>query len=42
LARTKAVAAWTKLREVAPDVWAATKPVRAVLIGAAVQRLLGP
>jgi hypothetical protein len=27
---------------VAPKVWAATKPVRDVLIGAAVKRLLGP
>jgi hypothetical protein len=38
----KTVAAWKRLREVAPKVWAATKPVRDVLIGAAVKRLLGP
>jgi hypothetical protein len=39
---TKTVAAWKKLREVAPKVWTATKPVRDVLIGAAVKRLLEP
>ena len=39
---TKTVAAWEKLREVAPKVWTATKPVRDVLIGAAVKRLLEP
>jgi hypothetical protein len=39
---TKTVAAWKKLREVAPKVWAATKPVRDVLIGETVKRLLGP
>jgi hypothetical protein len=38
----KTVAAWKKLREQAPDVWAATKPVRDVLIGETVRRLLGP
>jgi len=38
----KTVAAWKKLREVAPKVWEATKgPVREVLIGKAVERL-GP
>ena len=37
---TKTVAAWKKLREVAP--WAATKPVRDVMIGETIKRLLGP
>jgi hypothetical protein len=39
---TKTVAAWKRLREVAPKVWGATKPVRDVLIGETVKRLLGP
>jgi hypothetical protein len=38
----KTVEAWKKLREVAPKVWAVTKPVRDVLIGETVKRLLGP
>ena len=38
----KTVAAWKKLREEAPQIWAATKPVRDVLIGETVKRLLGP
>jgi hypothetical protein len=37
----KTVAAWKRLREAAPKVWAATKPVRDVLIGETVKRLLG-
>jgi hypothetical protein len=36
-----AVPGWTRLREVAPKVYAATKPVRDVLIGEAVKRALG-
>jgi hypothetical protein len=39
---TKTVPAWKTLREVAPQMWAATKPVRDVLIGETVKRLLGP
>ena len=36
------VAAWKRLREVALKVWAVTKPVRDVLIGETVKRLLEP
>ena len=37
----KAVPGWTRLRELAPKVYAATKPVRDVLIGEVVKRALG-
>ena len=39
---TKAVSAWKRVQELAPKVWDATKgPVRDVLIGEAVKKLLG-
>jgi len=38
---TKAVAGWQRIRDVAPKVWDATKPVRDALIGEAVKRALG-
>jgi len=38
---TKAVAGWQRIRDVAPKVWDATKPVRDTLIGEAVKKALG-
>lgn len=38
---TKTVEVWKRLRDAAPKVWAATKPVRDALIGETVKRLLG-
>jgi hypothetical protein len=38
---TKAVAGWQRIRDVAPKVWDATKPIRNALIGEAVKRSLG-
>jgi hypothetical protein len=38
---TSAVAGWRRLQELAPKVWEATKPVRDVVIGEVVKRLLG-
>jgi len=38
---TKAVEAWKRIREAAPRVWEAMKPVRDTLIGEAVKKALG-
>jgi hypothetical protein len=38
---TKSVAAWQRLRDAAPKVWEASKPVRDALIGEAVKKVLG-
>ena len=38
---TKAVAGWERLREAAPKVWNAMKPVRDALLGEAVKKALG-
>jgi len=39
---TKATAGWERIRQQAPKVWEATKPVRDTLIGEAVKKALGP
>jgi hypothetical protein len=39
---TKAVTAWRRIREAAPKVWEATKPVRDAIIGEMVKRTIGP
>jgi hypothetical protein len=38
---TRTVEVWKRVREMAPKVWDATKPVRDALIGETVKRLLG-
>jgi hypothetical protein len=38
---TKTVEAWKRIRDAAPQVWEATKPVRDALIGEAVKKALG-
>jgi len=38
---TKSVAAWERVRKLAPKVWEKAKPVRDALIGEAVKKLLG-
>lgn len=38
---TRAAAAWQKVRDAAPKVWAAMRPIRDALIGEAVKKALG-
>jgi hypothetical protein len=38
---TKAIEAWKRIRDAAPKVWEAAKPVRDALIGEAVKKAMG-